>query len=87
MFYIRTCPKKRETDGDKIYIGCISDTYAQVMLLGVIDIYDENTFHFADRIQLISDCFTILTNNEFCTFSKNSFSIYENHATYIYYLF
>jgi len=52
------------------------------MLLGVIDIYAENTFHFADRIQLISDCFTILTNNVFCTFSKNPFSIYENYVTY-----
>lgn len=57
-------------DEDKIVIGCISDMHAQVILLGVIGIHAKNTFHFVGRIQLISNRFAILTNNESCTFSK-----------------
>lgn len=83
MFYVYIHPRRELMRIKLISDAYRADTYEQVMLLGVIGIYAENTFHFADRIQLISDRFAILTNNESCTFSKNPFAIYENHATYI----
>lgn len=57
--------------------------HAQVILLGVIGIHAKNTFHFVGRIQLISNRFAILTNNESCTFSKKKspFSTRENYVT------
>lgn len=48
--------REKSRDEDKIDIGCISrDVHAQVILLRVIGIYVENTFHLAPRsgIQLI----------------------------------
>lgn len=84
---------EKRVDEDKIDIGCISDTYAQVMLLGVIGIYAENTFHFADQIPLISNRIAIFTDNESCTFNKNPLSIYEYYTrptfniSYVYMIF
>lgn len=41
------CSFERRVDEHKIDIGCMSDVHAQVILLRVIGVHAENTFHFA----------------------------------------